>query len=394
MRLRGRLPDRSDVVDLTVHGQVIAAIEPAGAQPADLGDEGCVVSGGWLDLQVNGYRGLDLCGSFRAGAPDIAVDTVAQLAALMPAVGAARFLPTVTTNTEPAMAAGLRAVAAACEQSAELAEQMPGVHLEGPFIAPEDGPRGAHPLDGVRDPDWELFERLQEAAGGRLRLLTLAPERPGAIDLIRRAVAAGVTVSLGHCAPSADDIARAVDAGATLSTHLGNGAHAVLPRHPNYLWEQLAEDRLTACVIADLHHLPASVLRCFARVKGPGRLVVVSDVAALGGLPPGLYNDGRHEVLASGRVNLAGTPYLAGAGHCLDTCMANALRVLDWSQAEVLGTVTSNAGAAVGLPVTPAVPRAGDRADLTLFRTPGEVGPVEIVATLCGGRALPLHGAA
>jgi N-acetylglucosamine-6-phosphate deacetylase len=121
-----------------------------------------------------------------------------------------------------------------------------------------------------------------------------------------------------------------------MSTHLGNGAPATLPRHPNYLWEQLAEDRLTTSVIADGHHLPPAVVKCVARVKAPDRLCLVSDAIALGGLPPGLYNERRHDVLPSGKVTLAGTPYLAGAGHLLDTCVASALRFTGWPLANVI----------------------------------------------------------
>lgn len=385
MRVRGRSVGDAQVVDVELEDGLIRSVTAAAGTP-DLGDETCVVSPGWIDLQVNGYRGIDLNGSFRAGAPAIDYSVVEDLAAVIPESGASRFLPTVTTNTPDALRTALKAIADAIERSPGLAARMPGVHLEGPFISPEDGPRGAHPAEAVTNPDWSLFQRLQEAARGRIRLLTLAPERPGALRLIERVVESGVTVSLGHCAPTGEQVRDAVQAGASMSTHLGNGAHAELPRHPNYLWDQLADDRLTAGVIADLHHLPASVLTCIARVKGAGRLVVVSDIVSLGGLPAGQYNQGRHEVLPNGRVNLAGTPYLAGAGHLLNVGVANLRRVTGWREESVIGTVTSVAAEAVGL----RAPRVavGEPADLTLFRWPEGDGPAEVVATICSGQVL------
>src|SRR5262249_12675635 len=148
----------------------------------------------------------------------------------------------------------LRTLGAACDTDPELAHATPAFHLEGPYISAEDGPRGAHPSAHVRPPDWEEFCRLQEAAGGRIRLVTLAPEREGALGVIERLVATGVVVALGHTAATGRQIHDAISAGARLSTHLGNGAHAVLPRHPNYIWEQLAADELWASIICDGHH--------------------------------------------------------------------------------------------------------------------------------------------
>src|SRR5262249_46804632 len=153
----------------------------------------------------------------------------------------------------------------ACEKDPQLARAIPGIHLEGPYISAEDGPRGAHARQHVRPPDWDEFCRLQDLAGGRIRLVTLAPETAGALPFIERLSRAGVVVALGHTAASGECIRDAIQAGARLSTHLGNGAHAVLPRHPNYIWEQLADDGLWASIICDGHHLPESVMRCILR---------------------------------------------------------------------------------------------------------------------------------
>src|SRR5205807_1149747 len=173
---------------------------------------------------------------------------------------------------------------------------MPCFHLEGPYISAEDGPRGAHPLAQVRPPDLGEFQRIQEAADGNIRLVTLAPELPGALAFIDKLTAAGVVVAIGHTAASPATIRDAVSAGARLSTHLGNGSHAMLPRHDNYLWEQLAADELWASIICDGHHLPAAVMRCILRVKTPARTILTCDAGSLAGLPSGRYREWDQEL--------------------------------------------------------------------------------------------------
>jgi len=386
MRVRGRLAGQAEVVDVVVAGDRIETIGPP-VGTADLGGGDCVLSPAFIDLQVNGYGGLD----FNLGVwndQPVTVETAAQIVRKVAASGTGLLCPTLITNRLDWLEEGLRTVAAACTQDAALAASLPGIHLEGPFLSPDEGPRGAHDPAYIIDPDWSVFERLQAAASGLIRILTIAPERPGAIAFIERAVASGVLVSIGHSHATAESVRDAVAAGASLSTHLGNGAHAVLPRHHNYIWEQLAEDHLTACIIADGHHLPPNLVKCFSRIKGPSRLVVVSDCVALGGLPPGLYSDGRHEVLPSGRVNLAGTPYLAGAGHLLDTCVATLRRCTDFSEAEVVGAVTSRPAAVLGLSEVTGQLAPGRRADLTCFRWPEGDGPLTACATVVAGNVL------
>lgn len=386
MRVRGRLAGTPTVVDVVLTGERIEHVEPASDVPADLGGSDVLIAPAFWDLQINGYKGLDFNSRSWSDVP-ASPAAVRRIAASLAALGVGYFCPTIVTNAPEQMAEGCAAVAAACREDASLAARIPGIHLEGPFLSPVDGPRGAHPLEHIREPDWDFFATLQDAADGRIKLVTLAPERPGAMSLIERLVAGGVIVSIGHSDAEPDDIRRAVDAGATMSTHLGNGAHAMIRRHPNYIWEQLACDDLVAGVIADLEHLPASVLRCFARVKGADRLCLVSDAVLLGGLPPGLYNDGRHEVLPSGRVNLAGTPYLAGAGHCLDTALANAFRCTELGEAGVIRTVTETPARVMGLAAEAGRVQSGYRADLALFAWPAQ-GPVRVQATILGGQVV------
>jgi N-acetylglucosamine-6-phosphate deacetylase len=337
------------------HGTV-AGFGPA-ADRADLP----WVAPSFCDLQVNGGLGVGF------NDPDLTAAGVRAVADECRRRGCGRFLPTVITDHPDAIERSLRTLAAAVAGDPALAAMVPGFHLEGPFISPADGYRGAHPARHVCDPSWDLFARWQDAAGGRIRLVTLAPERPGALALIERLTAAGVVVALGHTAADAVTISTAVSAGARLSTHLGNGLPATLPRHANPLWPQLADDRLRATVIADGHHLPADVLTCIARVKTSDRLVLVSDASPLAGLPAGNYELwGRDvEVTAAGRVALAGTPYLAGSGGFIDGCVAGAVRHGGLTVAEAVLAASVRPRELLGLPV-PAL-AAGEPAELVLF---------------------------
>jgi N-acetylglucosamine-6-phosphate deacetylase len=382
MRVCGKQLETQEVVTVTVAGRRIAGIEPGDRAP-NIGGPDWWLAPGFCDIQINGYAGRDFNLSVwgQAGSIEAALYGLRDLLARS---GTALFCPTITTNSEQAICESLSAITRALDADPVLERSIPGIHIEGPFIAPEDGPRGAHPLEFVRDPDWEEFQRWQEVAGGRIRICTLAPERPGAFRFIELLTEAGVVAAIGHTAAEPESIRDAVQAGATLSTHLGNGAHSLLRRHPNYIWEQLGEDRLYASIITDGHHLPASVAKCIARVKGPDRLVVVSDAVSLGGLPPGLYHDNRYEVLPSGKVILAGTPYLAGAGHLLDTCVANAVRFTDFSLQQVIDCVSANPARLMGLDDKKGRIEIGYDADLTLFQLADD-GPLQVAATVCSG---------
>lgn len=280
----------------------IAALRPAGRTSREMS----WVAPGLVDLQVNGFAGLD----FNAPGPD--GGEAERIAAELAREGVTTFLPTVVTGAVEAMEGALRAVDSACRRRGAAREAVAGIHLEGPFLSPEEGPRGAHDPAHVRAPDWGLLERWRRAAGGRLRLLTMSPEWPGSRDFIERAVRAGLLVALGHTAASPEQVRAAVEAGARLSTHLGNGSHLVMRRHPNYLWEQLSEDRLWASVIADGLHLPDGVLKVILRVKGR-RGILVSDSVRLAGMAPGTYETavgGRVVLTPEGRLHLERNPEL------------------------------------------------------------------------------------
>lgn len=382
IRVGGKLCDTGEVVTLTLAEGRIASIG-RGVSDIDIGGPDVRLSAGFIDLQLNGYGGHDF-NRDAWGSSDEVSNEIGPIFEHAARAGTALLCPTVTTNSTALLRESLSSLDRALEADTALARAVPGIHLEGPYIAAEDGPRGAHPLKHVRDPDWSEFQRLQEAAGGRIKVCTLAPEREGALAFIEKLTESGVTVAIGHTGAEPEQIQDAVRAGARLSTHLGNGAHGMIRRHPNYIWEQLACDDLSATVIADGHHLPASVLKSFVRAKGADRLALVSDAVALGGLAPGIYAGGRYQVLETGKVVLANTPYLAGAGHLLDACVANALRLTDLSLSQATRCVSANPARILGLEARKGRIAVGCDADLTLFRVPAD-GPLEIAATIRGG---------
>jgi len=281
------------------------------------------ISPGWCDLQVNGYGGQEF------SATTLTVERVGEIVHAIQRMGVTTFLPTVTTNSSDVLLHALCVIAAAIESRPDILASVPGIHLEGPYLSAIDGPRGAHAKQFCRDPDWDEFQRFQHAACGHIRLITLSAEHESSPDFIRRATSSGVLVAIGHTAATSDQIRAAVDAGARLSTHLGNGAHLTLPRHPNYLWDQLAEDRLAASLIADGHHLPPEVVKTFVRAKGDERIILISDLSGMAGLPPGRYRTElcELEILPHGKLVVAGQDkLLAAASAPLSVGIANVMR--------------------------------------------------------------------
>ncbi len=367
-RILGRDPATGLGIAVTTEGGLIKAIEYV-----DHGEQRWL-SAGFVDLQVNGYAGHDLNG------PTLDVATVRALCDALLKVGVTTFLPTLITAPESRIIAALRTIREAHAQYSEVAAMVAGIHVEGPHIAPEDGPRGAHPAADVRPPSLAEFDRWQEAAGGLVRLITLSPHWPEAPAYIRHLVEAGVTVSLGHTSADAAQIVAAIEAGATLSTHLGNGSHAMMNRRHNHLWPQLADDRLTAMFIADGHHLTPDQLKVMLRAKGGGRALVVSDTVALGGLPAGKY-----VTPVGGKVELREDGFLAiddGTGHYL----AGAALPMIAAIPVLVGQVGLTLGEAVAL-MTKAPGRyvegrgvlaVGQPADLVAFRWDGSSARPEV----------------
>ncbi|MBL8592801.1 MAG: amidohydrolase family protein [Devosia sp.] len=369
----GRDPRTGEGIAIGIADGRIAAIEAADYRGP------LYLSAGLVDLQVNGYATHDLNDG------TVTPERVLALTELMLALGTTTYLPTLVTASEANITAGLIAVREARARYPLVARAVPFVHVEGPFISVHDGPRGAHPAAHVRDADIAEFERWQAASGGLVGLLTLSPHSDAAIALARHAAGQGVHVAIGHTDATPEQIHAAAAAGATLSTHLGNGISALLPRHPNAIWAQLADDRLTATLIGDSHHLPADTLKAMLRAKGLDRALLVSDVVSPGGLKPGIYHQtigGRVELHANGRLGPPGTPYLAGAALPLGDDVARAITMTGLSLSEVLGLATRNSGRFAG---GRGALEVGAPADLIQFEwTPG-AEHLTIAATYLSG---------
>lgn len=317
---------------------------------------------GLVDLQVNGWGGHDF------NREDIDEETVCAIAKGLRQQGVRAFLPTLITASREAICRALSVIASARARHEWLAAMIPGIHVEGPFISPDDGARGAHPLEHVRAPSPEEFDQWQKAAGGLVRLVTLCPKAPGAGAFIRHIRNSGCLVSIGHSSAASADIAMAVQAGAGFSTHLGNGVSQTLPRHPNLIWAQLANSGLQAMFIADGHHLDRETLTAMLRAKGVQQSILVSDMVALAGMPPGRYRQpvgGDVELSADGRLSMAGTSLLAGAAKPLADGVALVAGLEGFGLADAITMGAINPARALGLD---AGLSEGSAADFIAFR--------------------------
>lgn len=330
MTVRDGLIDSVDLESVDLDSIDLAAIE-----------NDCWLCPGLVDLQVNGFRGLDLNGgAMNAG-------TVSALVRELLATGVTTFAPTLITASQEQLLERLKAIAEARRRDAMARSCIAFVHMEGPHICCEDGYRGAHPVQHVRPPSIEEFAAWQQASGSLVGMVTLSPHFPGSDAYIRALCRQGVRVSLGHTNASSEQIHAAVQAGARFSTHLGNGIPSCIERHRNPIWSQLAEPRLTAMFIADGHHLPAAALRAMLRAKTAGRSILVSDVVALAGMSPGRYHapiGGEVELSADGRLSMAGSPNLAGAARSLLECVGSCVELTGLPLDRVLRMATLHPG--------------------------------------------------
>lgn len=367
-------PTRLEFAD----GKIVRSADCEGAADADLP----WLAPGFLDIQCNGYGGQEF------SSLELTCEKVAEIARQQVSFGVTQFCPTLTTASRETFLHGLTTIDRACRESLEVNHAVAGVHVEGPYITPIDGSRGAHPLEHCRPPDWQEFQELQDAAAGRIKLLTLSPEYPEAPAFIRQVVKSGVVVALGHMVATSAQIRAAVDAGASLSTHLGNGAQGMLRRHPNYLWDQMAEDRLMASLIVDGHHLPPEVVQSLVRAKTPERCILVSDLSGLAGLPAGRYDTQlcELEILHDGRLVIAGQDQLlAGASQPIGDGIANVMRFAGVDLATAVDMASSHPARLLGL--APNRLSEGEIADATLFRiNPAQAGKLLIEATITAGR--------
>lgn len=279
---------------------------------------------GFIDLQVNGHKGIDFSN------PNLTEEDFIFACNDLVSQGTAAFLPTIITSSASTFERNLTIMSSAMKRP-ELKRSIPGFHVEGPFISEQDGARGAHNSEWVRKPDKNFLDKLYEWSGENIKLLTIAADVEGADELCRYATdKLGITVSLGHQMATDEDLELSVASGARSLTHLGNGLPRMLPRHHNPLWAGLANDRLTAMIIADGHHIPPSIIKTVIRTKGISKVIVVSDASPIAGLPPGEYNTLGNEVILedSGRLYNPKTGYLVGSSSTMLDCM-NYLQSLD-----------------------------------------------------------------
>jgi len=300
---------------------------------------------GLFDLQVNGFAGVDF------QRPDLSRHDLERAAEALRRHRTTGILYTLITDTIDALAAQLERVERIRAESAAVRDMIVGYHIEGPYLLPELGYHGAHDPRKMKAPDRAEFDRLWRAAGGRIRLVTLAPEWPGSPEFIRHLAGHGVTASIGHSNAGDAAIDAAMAAGLTMCTHVGNGVPQQLHRHDNIIQRLLARDELTAVFIPDGIHVPAATLRNFVRAKPRAKVLFTTDCMAAAGAPPGRYTIGHIEVEAGadGVVREPGKPNFAGSSLAMDAALENVCRFTGWTEAEALHACGEGVRSALGL---------------------------------------------
>jgi len=362
MIIRGKVPGTESILDIAVEHRKVVRVDPYQEGSCfDFGGTDIYACPGFFDPQVNGFAGVDFNG------PRLTPEGLHHAALALASTGVTRFLPTLITCSQERMVCQLKILADALRQDPLLRKMCLGIHLEGPYISPEEGPRGAHLREFIRPPQWEELEKFQEACEGRIKCVTLAPEVEGAIPFIEKAVTHGIVIGLGHTHAREEDLEQAVQAGACLSCHLGNAPSARLPRHRNLIEKQLVTDQLMASIIVDGIHLSPDVVKNYVRTKGTDRMVLTTDSMAGAGAPSGRYTLGDLEVeVGSDRAaRLASTSRLAGSTLTMDRAITNVIRFAGIDLASAIRMAAKN-----GQKLFPEVRGqiiSGDSADLVLF---------------------------
>jgi N-acetylglucosamine-6-phosphate deacetylase len=335
------------------------------------------VAPGLIDIQVNGYMGVDFSDQ------ELTPWQMREATEALWKEGVTTYLPTLITRDHKRLMKSFSLLAGVLDDES-IGASIPGFHLEGPYISPLQGYRGAHPEQYVRLPDWNEFTQLQEAAQDGIRLITLAPELDGAIPFIRNCAGSGVVVSLGHHNGTPEIINQAVEAGASLSTHLGNGCANEINRHHNPLWPQLSNDGLSISIISDGSHLTKEEVITFYKVKGAGGTILVSDALSFAGLPVGEYEkDGMTYLLTPDVVKFPSENVLAGAAMPISRCVGNIMKFTGCGLKEAITMASTNPARLIGLNDRGEI-RQGKRADLVLFTL--ENGTMVIQETIIAGK--------
>ncbi len=338
------------------------------------------IAPGFIDHQINGYLSHSFTGEH------LSVEQVLTITRALWENGITTYLPTLTSHSQDRLLRNF-AILKEAMKDPQIKMSVPGFHLEGPYISPVDGYRGAHESKWIRNPDWDEFSKWYKASGDKILEVTVAPELEDAIDFIRKCREKNIVVALGHHNGSSEIIKEAVDSGASVSTHLGNGCANLIHRHNNPLWPQLADDRLIASLIVDGFHLRPEEVQVFFKVKGPEKTILVSDVSSLAGMPPGEYKSyGRKVVMTpEGKISMPSQDVLAAASFLITRGIENVLSFTQCSLAEAIHMVSRNPARLLGLDDRGDL-SVGKRADLVWFTL--KDGKLDVKKTMVEGKGV------
>jgi N-acetylglucosamine-6-phosphate deacetylase len=315
---------------------------PSGASVVDFGNG--IIAPGYIDLHIHGSAGYDVMDD-----DDEALPAIERLLARHGVTG---YFPTTVSAPMDDTLRAVERLADAVEQrdrdrnnrdhdnkNGERRAVPLGIHLEGPFIS--HARRGVHPPQDLLAPTLPLFEKLWQAAHGRIRMMTIAPELEGAMEVIAEAARRGVCVSLGHSDADFAVTERAIDAGARHATHTFNAMRPLDHRNPGILGAVLTDQRVSADIIADTVHIDPAIIKLFAMAKGPEQTVLITDAISATGMPNGRYHLGSFEVdVCDGKCTINGR--LAGSVLTLDRAVRNLARFAEWDMALAIGAATRN----------------------------------------------------
>ena len=315
---------------------------------------------GLVDIQVNGYAGVELT------SPELTMEGLAACEKALFEQGTVAWCPTVTSQESGLIREVLAKIARAVETG--VLKRVRFIHMEANYLSPQEGYRGAHVPDYLTEPDIKEFESWQKASGGRIGYVSVAPELKGGLEFIRYLASKDILVALAHHNAPYETVVAAADAGARLSTHLFNGCAATMHRHHNVVLTQLSEDRLWASFLPDGHHIPYHVLKVGLRAKGMERSVFTSDLISLGGSPEGDYViDGQEVLIRNGGAFLKGTPYLYGAWANLAQGIERATAAQVVTPDEAIRLASTNPARLLGIEDS-LEPAAGAEGPFVMFR--------------------------
>lgn len=377
MKIQALLYSNNLPVEIEISDGLISSVKQL---PPNQAKDLVFVAPGLIDVQVNGYAGVSFTDE------GLTLNGIEKATEGLWKEGVTTYLPTIITASGDLIRANLSVLSQSL-QNQRISQSIPGFFLEGPYISPIDGFRGAHNLEFVRLPDWDEFKSFIKASEGKIIKTTLAPELDGSMEFIDQCRKSGIMVAIGHHNGNAEQIHEAARRGAVISTHLGNGCANMIHRHDNPLWAQMSDNRLIPTIIADGFHLNPDELMVFYKVKGHQRLLLISDITELAGLPPGEYDWNGKKVLLTpeGKLRLPEQDVLAGASFSIRKGVGNMIKYTGCSLQEAINMATANQSRMFGWNDRGVI-EPGRRADLVLFKMEG--GEMIVYKTILGGETV------